>query len=176
MKTLATDRLTIRRMSVDDAPFMLRLLNEPTWLRFIGDRGVRTLDDARRYIETGPVENYARLGFGFYLVELREDGSPIGICGLAKRDYLHDVDIGYALLPQHEGRGYAFEAGRAVLAHARDDLGLARIVATTRAVNAGSQKVLDKLGLRFERVINHPDDGRELLLYATPDAGAAHAQ
>ena len=167
MNPLSTDRLTIRRMSVDDAAFMLQLLNEPTWLRFIGDRGVRTIDDARCYIEAGPVDSYARLGFGFYLVELREDGAPVGICGLAKRDYLDDVDIGYALLPQHEGRGYAIEASRAVLAHARDELGLARIVATTRAVNTGSQKVLDKLGLRFERVIHHPDDGRELLLYAT---------
>lgn len=173
MKTLETDRLTIRRMSVDDAPFMLRLLNEPSWLRFIGDRGVRTLAEARRYIETGPVDSYARLGFGFCLVELREDpdrGVPIGICGLAKRDYLDDVDIGYALLPQHEGRGYAVEAARAVLAHARAELGLARIVATTRPANAGSQKVLDRLGLRFERAIRHPDDGRELLLYATGKA------
>src|SRR5437870_3683417 len=111
-------------MSPDDAEFILQLLNEPSWLQFIGDRGVRTLDDARAYIIKGPVEMYARLGFGFYVVELKVDRIPIGMCGLVKRDYLDDVDIGYALLPRYWAKGYAYEAASAVLAYGTDDLGL----------------------------------------------------
>lgn len=166
MKTLETERLIIRRMSLDDAPFMLALLNEPTWLRFVGDRGVKTIEDAQRYILDGPIDMYARLGFGFCIVELKETGAAIGICGLSKRDYLDDVDIGYALLPQYCGNGYAYESASAVLAYAKNELGLRRIVATTRAENLGSARVLEKLGLRFERTFMHPDGDRELQLFA----------
>lgn len=166
MNDLITDRLVIRRMSAADAAFMLGLLNEPSWLRFIGDRGVRTLEDARNYILQGPVAMYERLGHGFCIVETRASGEAIGICGLAKRDYLDSADIGFALLPQHCGRGYAFEAAAAVLHHARTALGLKRVLATTRLDNMDSQKLLEKLGLRFERLIVHPDGDRGLKLYA----------
>ncbi|GAB3260210.1 GNAT family N-acetyltransferase [Chitinimonas naiadis] len=145
---------------------MLKLVNEPSWLRFIGDRGVGTLEDARRYILDGPVESYARLGFGFYLVELKETGTVLGMCGLAKRDYLDDVDIGYALLPLYWGHGYVHEAAAAVLRYASLELGLKRVVATTRPDNQASVKVLEKLGLRLVRQFRRPDDDRELLLFA----------
>ena len=152
-------------MSTDDAAFMLELLNDPSWLRYIADRGVRTIEDAQNYILNGPVEMYARLGFGFYIVQIKETGYPIGICGLAKRDYLDDIDIGFALLPQYWGHGYAHESAAAVLKYARTEFGLKRIVATTRPDNHGSAKLLEKLGLQFEQTINHPDDGRELKLF-----------
>ena len=165
-EVLVTDRLRIRRMSVHDAPFMLGLLNDPSWIRYIGDRGVRTVDDARAYILDGPMAMYARLGHGFCIVERKQDGCPIGICGLAKRDYLDDVDLGYALLPEFAGQGYAQEAAAAVLAHATGTMGLKRIVATVRPDNLRSSRLLEKLGMRFERTIRHPDGTRDLHLFA----------
>jgi RimJ/RimL family protein N-acetyltransferase len=167
LKVLETDRLILRWLSSDDAEFILGLLNEPSWLQFIGDRGVRTIEDARDYILKGPVEMYARLGFGFYLVELKEGTIPIGICGLIKRDFLNDVDIGFAFLPKYWGRGYAYESASAVMAYAKGPLGLQRILAITNPDNHSSAKLLEKLGLRFERMIKLPDEDQEIRLFGT---------
>lgn len=166
MQFLTTTRLGLRRLAPDDAPFILRLVNEPSWLRNIGDRGVRTLADARRYIETGPMEMYARPGFGLHQVRLTARDEPIGICGLLKREALEDVDLGFALLPEHWGQGYAVEAAAAVMAHGRDALGLARIVAVVAPHNDASRRVLDKLGFRQERRLPLEPGGDELLLFA----------
>ena len=165
MKILETSRLILRQMTVDDAAFMLVLLNDPSWIRFIGDRGVRTLDEARNYILQGAMTNYPRLGYGFYLVELKEAGIAIGMCGLAKRDYLEHADIGFAFLPEYCGQGYAFEAAAATLNYAQQQLHLPRILATTRLDNLSSSKLLEKLGMRLDKVIMHPDGDRELKLY-----------
>jgi len=142
------------------------LLNDSDWLRFIGDRGVRTLDDARRYIETGPMESYARHGFGLFLAELKTTGAPVGLCGLLKRDVLEDVDVGYALLPDFRGSGLAHEAAAATLRFAKDTVGLARVAAITNPENARSIRVLEKLGLRFERMIRLSADAPEIRFYA----------
>jgi len=165
MKVLETDRLALRRMSVEDAEFMLGLLNEPSWLRFIGDRGVRTLEDARAYVLKGPVDMYDRLGFGLYLTELKGEGVPIGICGLVKRDFLEDVDIGFALLPGFWGQGYAYEAAAAVMEYGKEALGLKRIVAITNPENHSSIRLLEKLGLKFDRMIQATVDGPEIRLF-----------
>jgi RimJ/RimL family protein N-acetyltransferase len=162
---LQTERLRLRHMTLDDAAFMLGLLNDPAWHRFIGDRGIRTVEGAREYILNGPMAMVARHGFGFHAVELKEGGCPLGICGLAKRDFLDDVDIGYAFLPQYGGQGYAFEAAQGVLAHARA-LGLKRLVATVVPENAASIRLLEKLGLRFERSFQAPDSTRALQFFA----------
>jgi RimJ/RimL family protein N-acetyltransferase len=169
MKTLITTRLIIRRMRVADAGFMLRLLNEPSWLRFIGDRGVRTIDDAKNYIVQGPAAMYTSLGFGLCIVESKDSVCPMGICGLMRRDYLDAADIGFAFLPAYWGQGYAYEAAAAVLDFAKADLGLTRILATTRLDNVASQKLLEKLGLRFERLMRHPEGDRDLRVYAIDD-------
>jgi RimJ/RimL family protein N-acetyltransferase len=163
---LETDRLILRRLSTGDAEFILALLNEPSWLRYIGDRGVRTLDDARDYILKGPMESYRRLGFGMYRTELKEGGTPIGICGLVQRASLTDVDIGFALFPQFWGKGYAQEAASAVLAFGRSVLGLRRIVAVTTHDNHDSIRVLEKLGLRFERMVRLSEDDVEICLFS----------
>lgn len=165
MRILETNRLALRRMSPDDAEFMLRLLNEPSWLQFIGDRGVRTLADAQTYILNGPVEMYARLGYGLYIVERKEDGILIGICGLLKREFLDDVEIGYALLPQYWAQGYAYEAASAVLAYGRSKLGLKRMAALTSADNHRSARLLEKLGLKYERMVRYPGGGQEVQLF-----------
>lgn len=172
MKTtrLETARLTICHLSLDDAPFILDLLNQPSFLQYIGDRGVRTLEDARNYIRKGPISSYERFGFGLFLVKLKDGDVPAGICGLLKRDTLPDVDIGFAFLPQFWSQGYAYESAAAVMAHGKDTLGLKRIVAITQPDNAGSIKLLEKLGLRFERMIRLAEDDVELKLFAWEDA------
>ncbi len=165
---LETDRLRLRSLAPDDdAEFVLKLLNEPSFIRNIGDRGVRTLEDARAYILNGPVASYERHGFGLWLIELKETCAPAGVCGLLKRDALEDVDIGYSLVPEYWSRGYAFEAASAVLAHARARLGLRRVVAITDAENQSSIRLLEKLGFRYERMLRMPDDASELKLFAS---------
>lgn len=167
MKVLETERLVLRRLSTGDSAFILGLVNEPSWLRFIGDKGVATLEDAERYIRNGPLEMYARLGFGLYLVELKESGVPIGICGLIKRETLEDVDLGFAFLPRFWGNGYAFESASATLSFGKRALGLSRIVAITSPDNVRSVKLLERLGFRFERTLQLAANGEALGLYAT---------
>lgn len=173
MKVIETERLILRRLSIDDAAFMLALLNDPSWLRFIGDKGVRTLDDAREYILNGPVDMYARLGFGLYLTELKDGAVPIGICGVLKRDSLPDVDLGFALLPRYWTNGYAYEAAAATMAYARNVLHLGRIVAITSPDNSSSSRLLEKLGFTFERMLKLSGDAAEIRLYASEVAPQA---
>jgi len=163
---LETARLSLRRLSAGDVEFLLELLNEAPFLRNVGDKGVRTADDARRYVLEGPVASYERFGFGLYRVDSKESGEPVGICGLLKRDSLEDVDIGFALLERHWSRGYACEAASAVMDFGRTVIGLKRIVAITTPDNHGSIKVLEKIGLRFERIVSLPDLGGDKKLFA----------
>jgi len=158
--------LVLRRLTTDDAEFILELLNEPSFLQYIGDKGVRTIDDARKYLLTGPMDSYDRHGFGLYLTALKESGVPIGMCGLLKRETLDDVDIGFAFLPKHWLKGYAFESASAVMDYSRDTLGLERIVAVTAPDNTGSIRVLEKLGMRFEKMVRLAEDGPESKLFA----------
>jgi ribosomal-protein-alanine N-acetyltransferase len=164
--TIETERLILRRFDAGDAAFILRLLNEPSFIENIVDKGVRSLDDARAYIESGPVASYRKHGFGLWRVALRETDLPIGMCGLIRRDVLDDVDLGYALLPEHAGCGYALEAATACVALAREQLGLSRLVAVVSAGNERSIRLLRKLGFEYERMVRLADDEEELELYA----------
>ena len=166
MKVLETERLVLRWLSTEDSGFILHLVNDPSWLQFIGDKGVHTLEDARSYILNGPVEMYSRLGFGLYLTELKLSGEPIGICGLVKRDSLQDVDIGFAFLPGFWGNGYAIEAASAVLAHGKSVLGLKRIVAITSPDNHSSIRLLEKMGMGYEKMVTLSDNAPESSLFA----------
>ncbi len=156
----------MRWLTVEDDGFILRLLNEPEWKLHIGDFGVRTLEDARRYLEKGPIAMYARRGFGLYRVELRATGEPIGICGLIKREALEDVDLGYALLQEFRGKGYARESAAAVLELGWTTFHLGRIVAISSKDNRSSAKLLGKLGFRLERMARLKADADEVNLYA----------
>ncbi len=166
MIVLETDRLVLLRLELSDAQFVFRLVNEPAWLRFIGDKGVRTLDAARDYITKSLVAMYERLGFGLYLTELKGAGVPVGVCGLIKRDSLEDVDIGFAFLPEFRGRGYAYESASAVMAYGKETFGLKRLVAITSPDNYDSARLLEKLGFSFERMVKLSDDD-EVSLFAT---------
>ncbi|HEU5097697.1 MAG TPA: GNAT family N-acetyltransferase [Roseiflexaceae bacterium] len=164
---LETDRLILRRFSAGDAAFILELVNDPGWLRFIGDRGVRTLEDARNYIQNGPVEMYDRLGFGLYAVDLKGGGTPIGMCGLLKRATLPAVDLGFAFLPRFAGQGYAAEAAAAVLAYAHQALGLARVLAITSPDNTRSIKLLERIGFQFAGMLQLTEDDQVRLFEYT---------
>lgn len=165
MNILETERLTLRQFTAEDAPFILELVNEPSFIQNIGDRNVRSLADAVKYIENGPITSYARNGFGLYLVQLKESGEAIGMCGLIKRAALEDVDIGYAFLPKFWSKGYAVESALAVKEQAHS-LGLRRLVAIVDPANIGSIRVLEKLGLTFEKMVRLAADDIELKLFA----------
>lgn len=165
MRVLATDRLILRTLSTADAEFILELVNEPSWLRYIGDRGVKNINDARDYILKGPVAQYERFGFGLYLTELKDNGTPIGICGLVRRESLKDVDIGFAFLPKYWGNGYAYESAAAVMQYGKSALGLKRVVAVTTPDNHASIKVLEKLGLRYKQMIRMSEEDPEVGLF-----------
>jgi RimJ/RimL family protein N-acetyltransferase len=163
MQTFETERLRLRPFTTDDAPFVLTLLNEPSFLRFIGDKNVRNLDDARQYLLNGPIASYNVHGFGILLVELKDTNIPIGMCGLIKREELPEPDIGFAFIPDYWRQGFAFEAASAVMNDARDRLKLTNILAIVNPDNDSSIKLLERLGLRFERIKG------DVKLYALPN-------
>ncbi|AVR98317.1 GNAT family N-acetyltransferase [Pseudoduganella armeniaca] len=165
MIVLETPRLVLRTLDTEDAPFYLELVNEPSWLEHIGDKGVRTLDDARAHILAGPMQLQRRLGYSLYLVQRRADGVPMGLCGLIRRDTLPDTDIGYALRPAYWGQGYAYEAAAAVLAHARDTLRLPQLYGITSPENGPSNAMLRKLGLQFVELTRLGEETRLTNVY-----------
>ena len=165
MIVLETERLILRRLTLDDAPFILTLLNEPSFLRYIGDKNVRNLDDARNYILTGPVASYEKHGFGLYLVELRETQTPIGLCGVIRREELPAPDIGFALLPDFWNKGLAFEAATAVLHYAHEQLKITRILAITSLDNEASINLLQRLGLSFQRIMRLSAEREQVRLF-----------
>ena len=173
MILLETERLTLAHLSTEaDAEFILRLLNEPSFLQYIGDKGVRTPDDARQYIISGPAKSYHENGFGLYRVALKGNDSPIGISGLIKRDTLPEPDIGFAFLPKYWNCGYALESAVAVMKYAREVLHIERILAITTPDNQASAKLLAKIGLKFERLIRLTSDSPEVKLFSTACASA----
>jgi RimJ/RimL family protein N-acetyltransferase len=152
-----TPRLLIRRLDATDAPFILRLLNEPSFLENIGDRGVRSLDNALTYLTKGPFASYAQHGFGLSHVSLKAGGDAIGMCGLLKRDWLDAPDVGFAFFPQFWSQGYAYESSVGVIEWGRRTLGITRVIGIVKAGNTGSIRVLEKLGMTFERLVTSPE-------------------
>lgn len=161
-----TPRLRLRELTEDDAAFILELVNEPAWLRFIGDRNVHSLEDARGYIARGPVASYAKHGFGLWAVTSRVTGEPLGMCGLIRRDSLPHADLGFAFLARHRGHGYAREAAAAAVAVAREPYGLTRLLAITDPDNTASRAVLEHVGFLFEREFMWSENGQQQALYA----------
>lgn len=166
MPVIETPRLVLRRLTGADAPFMLDLLNQRSFIENIGDRGARTLEQAAAYIDNGPVVSYARYGFGLYLVVVRDGGQAAGICGLVKRDGLDDVDLGFAFLPRYWKNGYAVESALAVRSYAASVVGLKRLVAITSPTNSPSIRLLEKLGFAFEKMVRLTPEDDELKLFS----------
>lgn len=165
MKILETERLTLRTINPDDAAFYYELVNDPSWLEHIGDKGIRSVEGARTAILDGPCVMQERHGHSLYVMERKSDGQPLGLCGLIRRDSLPDVDIGYAIRPAYFGQGYTFEAAEAVVAYARDVLGIKRLLGITNPANTVSIKLLGKLGLTFIEHKALPPDNRPTNIY-----------
>lgn len=163
MNIIETERLALREVTADDAEFILELLNDPGWVRSLGDKGFRTVEAVTEYIAERYTASYEKFGFGFYRVALRDSDTPVGLCGLIKRDSLEDVDIGFGFMEKFWGKGYAAESAAAMLDHARNTLGIERVIAITSPTNDASAKVLEKIGLKFEKMINMPEYGEERL-------------
>jgi RimJ/RimL family protein N-acetyltransferase len=166
MPNINTQRLSIRPFTLDDAPFILRLLNEPSFIDNIADRGIRDLEGARNYLRDGPLASYAAHGFGLWRVGLLDSDTAIGMAGLLKRDFLDAIDIGYALLPEYCGAGYAFEATSTVLAYARERLNAKRVVAIVSEHNRSSIRLLEKLGFTADGTVRMPNTDEELRQFA----------
>ena len=167
MKILETERLILREITESDAEFILDLLNQPSFIKYIGDRNLRTADQSRDFIESRFIDSYKKFGFGLWAVELKENQTPIGICGFVKRDSLPDADIGFAFLPEFEKKGFAFESAVASMKYGRDVLNLSRVLAITSQDNEASGRLLGKLGFKFERLSDVHGDGTELKLFVS---------
>lgn len=165
VKILETERLILREIVESDSEFILDLLNQPSFIKHIGDRNVRTVDDAKDFIENRYRASYAEHGFGLYTVELKKNNVPIGICGFVRRDTLPEADIGFAFLPQFERKGYALESATAVMEYGRETLKLKRVLAITSIDNESSGRLLEKLGFEFEGLIKSGDE--QLKLFST---------
>ena len=163
---LETERLNLREFTLDDTEFIVKLLNTEGWLKYIGERNVKTTEQAIKYLENGPLKSYKDHGFGLWMVENKSDSKPVGMCGLLKRNYLPDPDIGFAFLPEFNGLGYAFEAAMATMNYAQDVLKLKIIDAITLEENASSIKLLVKIGMKFIKPVRIPGDNDELLLFS----------
>ena len=164
MTILETPRLRLRTFTTNDTDFIIELVNSPGWIQFIGDRNIRTTEQARAYLENGPIKSYHQNGYGLCLVERKNDNTPIGMCGILKRDTLENPDIGFAFLPLFNGQGYAFEIANATLQHAKIELKISVVSAITMTENAKSIRLLEKLGFKFLKTITSPEN-EQLLLY-----------
>jgi RimJ/RimL family protein N-acetyltransferase len=165
LEIVCTENLVIREAVMEDAPFIFRLLNSPTWLKYIGDRGIHELEDAEAYIEYSLIGSYRDNGFGLYLMTLRSNSEPIGLCGLLKRPKLDHPDLGFAIHPDYAGNGYTFEGATAILEYARKTLRLKLILAVTTEENTNSKGLLYKLGFRMKGPINFQKDRDDYLLF-----------
>lgn len=166
MNIIETNRLILRKFIIDDAGFVLELLNSPSWLKYIGDRNVKNLEDAKNYISDKLISSYIKNGFGLYEIILKKDNIPVGMCGLIKRDTLENIDLGFALSPVFTGNGYAFEAAFATLNYAKTVLKLERIIAITTTENKNSIKLLEKLKFVFEKMVPLSNEEEELMLFS----------
>lgn len=163
---LKTERLTLRKISEADAEFILDLLNQSSFIKYIGDRNVRTLEQAAKYIKSKMTISYEQHGFGMYLVELKENKTPIGVCGFVKRESLSDADIGFAFLREFEGKGFGFESSEAVLNYGKNEFDFKRVLAIASKDNIASHKLLEKLDFTFERLVKLPHDPEELKMFS----------
>ncbi|PWK27981.1 RimJ/RimL family protein N-acetyltransferase [Arcicella aurantiaca] len=162
---IETERLILRKFTIEDASFVLELVNTPAWLQFIGDRNVHTVEEAENYLLNGNIKSYADYGFGFYLVATKESNEAIGMCGIVKRDSLDDIDIGFAFLPNSIGKGYGYEAASATLDYGLNVLKLGRIVAIVDPENANSIALIKKIGLKYEKMVQISTNDIELMLF-----------
>ena len=162
---LESERLLLEKFTINDAPFFYNLVNDPDWVKYIGDRNVRTIADAEKYLTEKIIPSYEQFGFGFYIVRLKGENTPIGMCGLIKRDWMEHVEIGYAFLAEFRGKGYAIESSIATKQYAKEKLSILRLAAITDTDNEKSGNLLERLGFKYERLITYPGEEQQCKLY-----------
>lgn len=162
---ISSNRLHLSEFSLKDASFFFELVNDPDWIKYIGDRNIKTISDSEDYLKNKIIPSYKQFGFGFYVVRLKESNLPIGMCGLIKRDWMSYVEIGYAFLNKHRSKGYAIEASIATKKYAKEEIGISKIAALTDVDNEKSGNLLNRLGLEFERLISYPGEQKKCKLY-----------
>ncbi len=156
MTLITTDRLVLREFDLEDASFILELVNDQGWLENIGDKNVHSIEDAEQYLLSGPIRSYQENGYGLYMVELKLTNIAVGMCGLVKRDCFKSPDVGFAFVPEYRGLGFASEAGRSVLKYAKSQLSLNRVIGVTSMNNVGSMKALEKMGMQYDSLVSMP--------------------
>ena len=162
-----TERLLISKFTLEDAPFFLELVNTPNWIKYIGERNIKTIPQAEEAIKKGHLKSYKTYGFGFYTLQLKsEQNKTIGTCGLIKRDTLKHPDIGFALLPDYESKGFGYESSIAIMSLAKKQFKLKKVLAITLPTNKSSIKLIEKIGLSYEKRVKPFEDDEELLLFA----------
>ena len=166
MKTIESERILLRPLTLEDGEFILELLNTDGFIKYIGDRNVRTVEQAKTYILNGPLKSYETNGFGLSLAELKTDRTPVGMCGLLKRDYLDHADIGFAFLPRYTGKGYAYEIVEEIVRFGLQELRMEKILAIVLPENSSSVRLLEKVGFSYEENFISPDTNEELSLYS----------
>lgn len=166
---LETERLILREFTTEDSPFIVTLVNTPGWISYIGDRNIKTDEQAIAYLQNGPLKSYEQNGFGLYRVELKTNSTPVGMCGIINRPNLENPDIGFAFLPEYYGQGLAFEIARATMRYAKENLGLPVICAITVPANKRSINLLEKLGMKFVKTFSFPDQNEELMLFSNEE-------
>jgi RimJ/RimL family protein N-acetyltransferase len=174
METIESERLFLRPLTLEDAEFILQLLNTDGFIKYIGDRNVKTIGQANNYLLSGPLKSYETNCFGLSLVELKTGRTPIGMCGFLKRDYLDHPDIGFAFLPDYTGKGYAYEIVKEIIHYGLHRLQMERILAIVLPENSSSIKLLERVGLRYEKNFISPDTNEELRLYSIKKANSPH--
>lgn len=162
---LKTERLILREFNINDTTFIIELLNSEGWLKYIGDRNIKNEEQAKNYLINGPLKSYEENGFGLSLVALKETQKPIGMCGLIKRSYLTNPDIGFAFLPSYSSKGYGSEIASAVLSYAKNKLKMNTVDAITLPTNTYSIKLIEKIGMTYHSIFADPNTNEELLLY-----------
>ena len=166
MIVIETERLDLRRITLEDAEFIHQLYNEPAFRRNIGDKNIKTVEDATKFIENSPLQDYKKQGFSMFLVALRSNNTPIGVCGLLKREYFEEVDLGFAFLEAYWSKGYGREAASSVMEYARTDMGLGKLVGITSAKNTSSIKLLERLKFVYDRTLTLPGYEGDSKLFA----------
>jgi RimJ/RimL family protein N-acetyltransferase len=164
---LETERLRLKEFTMQDTAFIIQLLNSQGWLKYIGDKQVHTEEQARNYLQQGPIKSYSENGFGLSLVETKADQKPIGMCGLLKRTALPNPDIGFAFLHEYNNQGYAYEIANATLQYAKSELDISIVLAIVMPENTKSIALLEKIGLRYVELFQLPTETEKLLLYST---------
>ncbi|CAV26369.1 GNAT family N-acetyltransferase [Vibrio atlanticus] len=165
MQAVETARLRLRMITPQDAAFIQRLYSSEDFLRYVGDKEITDAGKAVEYIENNILKMHQEKDVCLLVVEIKDSSTPIGVCGLIKRDTLESHDIGYGFVPEVYGQGFGLEAAQVIIEQAKHNADIDHLVAITTSDNIRSIALLTKLGFVFERVEEAINESVNLNLY-----------